>query len=120
LGDAANNYTNNKDEIFKRIHVVPNPYYAYSEYEGTRVETKVRIINLPDKANIKIYTLDGALIKSLVKNDNKTTYVDWDIKNDKGIPIASGMYLVHVSIPGVGETVLKWFGAMRPIDLISF
>jgi hypothetical protein len=55
-----------------------------------------------------------------VKNDNKTTYVDWDIKNDKGIPIASGMYLVHVSIPGVGETVLKWFGAMRPIDLISF
>ena len=120
LGDAANNYTNNKDEIFKRIHVVPNPYYAYSEYEGTRVETKVRIINLPDKANIKIYTLDGALIKSLVKNDNKTTYIDWDIKNDKGIPIASGMYLVHVSIPGVGETVLKWFGAMRPIDLISF
>jgi hypothetical protein len=120
LGDANNNYTSNKDEIFKRIHVVPNPYYAYSQYENSRVENRVRIINLPEKATIKIFTLDGALIKTLVKNDAATTYIDWDIKNDKNIPIASGLYLVHVNIPGVGETVLKWFGAMRPTDLTSF
>lgn len=120
LGDANNNYTSNKDEIFKRIHVVPNPYYAYSQYENSRVENRVRIINLPEKATIKIFTLDGALIKTLVKNDAATTYIDWEIKNDKNIPIASGLYLVHVNIPGVGETVLKWFGAMRPTDLTSF
>lgn len=120
LGDAKNTYSNNKEEIFKRIHVVPNPYYAYSQYEATRVENKVKIINLPEKATIKIYTLDGALVKTINKNDTKTTFVDWDIKNEKGIPIASGMYLVHVNIPDVGETVLKWFGAMRPVDLISF
>lgn len=75
---------------------------------------------MPEKATIKIYTLDGALVKTINKNDTKTTFVDWDIKNEKGIPIASGMYLVHVNIPDVGETVLKWFGAMRPVDLISF
>lgn len=120
LGDANNTYTNNKDEIFKRIHVVPNPYYAYSEYEGSRVENKVKIINLPEKATIKIYTIDGALVKTINKNDTKTNFVDWDIKNDKGIPVASGMYLVHVNLPNIGETVLKWFGAMRPVDLISF
>lgn len=120
LGDSKNNYTGNKDEIFKRIHVVPNPYYAYSQYEATRVENKVKIINLPEKATIKIYTLDGALVKTINKNDTKTNFVDWDIKNDKGIPVASGMYLVHVNLPGIGETVLKWFGAMRPVDLISF
>ncbi len=120
LGDAGNSYTDNKDEIFKRIHVVPNPYYAYSEYEANRLENKVRIINLPDEAIIKIFTIDGNLIKTIKKNDNKTAYVDWDIKNDKGIPIASGLYLVHVNLPGIGETVLKWFGAMRPTDITSF
>lgn len=120
LGDDRNSYTSNKDEIFKRIHVVPNPYYAYSQYEGDRVDTRVKIINLPEKATIKIYTIDGALVKTINKNDMKTNFADWDIKNDKGIPVASGMYLVHVNLPGIGETVLKWFGAMRPVDLISF
>lgn len=120
LGDTRNSYTNNKDEIFKRIHVVPNPYYAYSQYEGSRVDTRVKIINLPERANIKIYTIDGTLIRTLTKNDTKTSFVEWDLKNQKFIPIASGMYLVHVELPGIGETVLKWFGAMRPVDLISF
>lgn len=120
LGDSRNSYTDNKEDIFKRIFVVPNPYYAVSEYEANRLDTKVRIINLPEKATIKIYSVDGALIKSISKNDAKSNYVDWDIKNDKGIPIVSGMYLVHVEIPNVGETILKWFGAMRPTDITSF
>ncbi|MEZ5045498.1 MAG: hypothetical protein R2831_00755 [Chitinophagaceae bacterium] len=120
LGDAANNYTNDKQAILDRIHAVPNPYYAISEYEQNRLDNRVRIINLPEKATIKIYTIDGALIRTINKNDSKTNFVDWDIKNDKGIPIASGMYLMHVNLPGIGETVVKWFGAMRPIDLISF
>jgi hypothetical protein len=120
LGDGRNDYTDNKDEIFKRIGVVPNPYYAYSEYEEQRLENKVRIINLPDKATIKIFTTDGVLIKTIRKSDSKTSFVDWDIKNDKGIPISSGMYLFHVQLDGIGETILKWFGAMRPLDITSF
>lgn len=120
LGDGKNDYTNNKEEIFKRIGVVPNPYYAYSEYEEQRLDNRVRIINLPEKATIKIFTTDGVLIKTIRKTDAKTNFVDWDIKNDKGIPISSGMYLVHVELDGIGETILKWFGAMRPLDLTSF
>ena len=102
------------------VNVVPNPYYAYSEYEENRLENKVRIINLPDKATIKIFTTDGILIKTIRKSDSKTSFVDWDIKNEKGIPIASGMYLVHVQLDGIGETILKWFGAMRTLDITSF
>jgi hypothetical protein len=108
------------DEALKMINVVPNPYYAYSEYEENRLQNKVRIINLPDKATIKIFTTDGVLIKTIRKSDSKTTFVDWDIKNEKGIPIASGMYLFHVQLDGIGETILKWFGAMRPLDITSF
>jgi hypothetical protein len=120
IGDDRNNYTNNKDEVFKRIHMVPNPYYAYSEYEEQRLENRVRLINLPEKATVKIFTTDGVLIKTIRKNDARTNFVDWDIKNEKGIPIASGMYLVHVQLEGIGETIIKWFGAMRPLDITSF
>jgi hypothetical protein len=120
LGDAGNSYTSKKDELLKRIHAVPNPYYAVSEYEANRLESKIKIINLPEKATIKIYTLDGALVKTINKNDGRTNYVDWDLKNNKSIPIVSGMYLIHVDLPGIGETVVKWFGAMRPVDITNF
>lgn len=120
LGENGNSYTTNKDAIFKRIHAVPNPYYGFSEYEESRLDSKIRIVNLPEKANIKIFTLDGALVRSLTKNDGNTNYIDWDLKNNKNIPIVSGMYLIHVELPGIGETVVKWFGAIRPLDITNF
>ncbi len=48
------------------------------------------------------------------------TSIDWDLKNDFGIPIASGLYVIHVNAPGVGEKTIKWFGSLRPIDLDTF
>lgn len=120
IGDTRNAFTSDKDAIFKRIQPVPNPYYAVSEYEGNKLDTRIRIINLPTKATLKIYTLDGILVRTIEKNDTKTSYVDWDLKNQKNIPISSGMYLIHVILPGIGETTLKWFGAMRPTDITSF
>lgn len=120
IGDGRNQYSNDKDALLARIHPVPNPYYAFSEYENDRLDTKVRIINLPEKATIKIYTIDGTLVRTLVKNDSKTSYLDWDIKNSQNISVGSGMYLMHVDIPNIGQTVLKWFGAMRPTDITSF
>ena len=119
IGEDGNLYTNDKDALLKRILPVPNPYYAYSEYEGGRLDNRMKIINLPEKAEIKIYSVDGTLIRTLTKNDPATSFIDWDLKNNKDIPIASGMYLIHVNIDGIGETVLKWFGAMRPVDITS-
>ena len=42
------------------------------------------------------------------------------LKNDYGIPIASGLYIIHVNAPGIGEKIIKWFGALRPIDMDTF
>ncbi len=112
--------TSNRSALLSRIYAVPNPYYGYSGYEQNRFDTKVRIINLPAVANINIYTLDGALIRSLSKNDPGTSYIDWDIRNSAGLPIASGMYLMDVKAEGIGETVIRWFGATRPIDVTTY
>lgn len=101
------------------INVVPNPYYAFSQYEKNQLENRIKITNLPQNCEISIYTLNGTLIKRISKGDPSTS-ADWDLKNQASVPIASGIYLIHVNVPGVGERTLKWFGILRPTDLDSF
>jgi len=120
LSDAGNPWAADKQALLDRIGVVPNPYYAYAGYEANRLDTRVRIINLPAKATIRIYSLDGALIRTVTKDNPNVSYVDWDIRNAKNLPIASGMYLMHVQAEGIGEMVLRWFGAMRPVDVTQY
>lgn len=98
------------------INVVPNPYYAYSTYETTRLDVRVKITNLPDQCVVKIYNVSGKLIRTF-KKDSPITSLDWDLKNNKGIPIASGVYLIHVEVEGVGERIVKFFGGIRQPDL---
>jgi hypothetical protein len=123
LTSDNNPYKNDEKALLERIKVTPNPYYAYSGYEGTRLDSRVRIVNLPEVATIQIYSIDGTLVKTIRKNDKATTFVDWDVKNNVNIPVASGMYLIHVKIKteqGDKETILKWFGIMRPQDITQF
>lgn len=102
-----------------QIGVVPNPYYAYSGYEKSGVENIVKFTNLPKQCSVTIYTLNGTVIRKL-KKDDSNTFLNWDLKNQAMIPIASGMYIIHVDAPGIGEKILKWFGVMRPIDLDAY
>ncbi|MES2704291.1 MAG: hypothetical protein V4649_16740 [Bacteroidota bacterium] len=114
--------TTNRSRLLSRIYAVPNPYYGYSGYEkaNSRFDTKVRIINLPAKVTVDIYSLDGVLIRTLTKSDPEVPYIDWDIRNSVGLPIASGMYLMNVRAEGIGEKVIKWFGATRPLDVSTY
>jgi hypothetical protein len=101
------------------INVVPNPYFAYSAYESSTLDNVVKITNLPQNCVISIYTVNGTLIRRFQKDDPKTS-LDWDLKNQRNVPIASGLYLIHVNVPDVGEKVVKFFGTLRPIDLDQF
>lgn len=102
--------------VLDMINVVPNPYYAYSEYERNRLDTKVKITNLPERCTVRIFTVNGKLVRTFEK-DSPVTSIDWDLNNGKRIPVASGVYLIHVEVPDIGEVVLKFFGGMRQIDL---
>ncbi|MCB0684721.1 MAG: hypothetical protein KDC32_27965, partial [Saprospiraceae bacterium] len=113
------------------INVVPNPYYAFSEYETEAFTTTVKITNLPAKCVVTIYTLDGKFIRRYDRDEagmapNGTNRgirtaqpipdIEWDLKNNKGIPISAGVYLIHVDAEGLGERTLKWFGTNRQFD----
>jgi hypothetical protein len=100
------------------INVVPNPYYAYSSYERNALDNRVKITNLPEQCVITIYNMSGTRIRQYKKDEPKTS-IDWDLKNFAGVPIASGVYLIHIKSED-GERVIKWFGSMRPIDLNTF
>ncbi|MGE0567675.1 MAG: hypothetical protein AB7O73_06975 [Bacteroidia bacterium] len=131
------------------IRVVPNPYYGNSKYETNRTDARVRITNLPNQCTIKIFSLNGTLVRTIKRdvtgleneytksafgtstssssssgNDinasKRISYVDWDLKNQNSIPVASGLYIFHIDVPGVGEKIIKWFGAMRPLDLQNY
>ncbi|NCD41170.1 MAG: hypothetical protein EOL88_03670 [Bacteroidia bacterium] len=101
------------------INVVPNPYYAYSTYEVNQLDNRIKIVNLPRKCTVSIYNVSGTLVRQFTKDEDITS-IDWDLKNSAGIPIAGGIYLIHVDAPGIGERTIKWFGSLRPIDLNAF
>ena len=115
------------------INVVPNPYYAFSGYEKSSVDNRIKITNLPSNCTVSIYNVNGTLVRKLKRaldssnqtaggapNENKDTSLDWDLKNEKNIPVGSGIYIIHVDAGAIGEKTIKWFGVMRPIDLTNF
>ena len=108
------------DEDLNLITVVPNPYYAYSAYEGNALTNRVKIVNLPQKCVVTIYTLSGTKVRQFRK-DNSDPNINWDLTNFANTPIASGFYLIHVKdLTSGGERVIKFFGAMRKVDLNTF
>ena len=118
--DIFNDVTlENGKEALDLANIVPNPYYAYSGYEGSPIDNRVKFTNLPEKVQISIYTLDGSLVRRIDKDD-ETTFVDWNLQNNAGVPVASGLYLIHIDADDLGEKVLKWMGVMRELDLDSF
>jgi hypothetical protein len=105
--------------LLDEINIVPNPYYAYSAYETNKLDNRVKVTNLPEVCTVSIYNLTGTLIRQYQKADPLTS-LDWDLKNQVNVPIAGGVYIIHVEVPGVGEKILKWFGVLRPTDLDNF
>lgn len=119
------------DSILSEVRVVPNPYYGFSDYEADKFSNIIKITNLPAKATVTIYTLDGRFVRRydrdevgvvptgserLVDRSQILPALEWDLKNFDNIPVSSGVYLIHVDAPGVGQTVLKWFGVARQFD----
>lgn len=102
------------------ITVVPNPYYAYSNYEGNALTNRVKIANLPKRCVVTIFTINGTKVRQF-KKDNDDPNINWDLTNYANTPVASGFYLIHVKdLTSGGERTIKFFGAMRKIDLNTF
>lgn len=135
----------NQEDVAKSaldlIRVVPNPYLAYSYYETDQNSARIKITNLPNECKITILSLDGTIIRRLsraigvdpatnqridisdgntIGQTNLDNTLEWDLKNDKGLTVSSGMYLIHIDAGSLGQKTVKWFGAVRPADTSNF
>ncbi len=122
-GKGARELTSNEvSSALDSIKVVPNPYYGFSSYETSQFSNVVKITNLPGKCTVTIYSLDGKFIRQYKRDESYSPYnqispeLEWDLRNNKGIPVASGVYLINVNAPGLGERTVKWFGIARQFD----
>lgn len=91
-----------------RINIYPNPYYGANPRELNKYQRFVTINHLPvtHRTNIKIYNLAGQLVKRLWNSGKQE--IRWDLNNEDGLPVASGLYLVHIEIPDYSfEKILK-------------
>ena len=94
-----------KDQL-KQVLAVPNPYFNHSTYELNQFNRVIKFTHLPAQCTVRIFNLAGDLVRTIQKNDS-SSQLSWDLLTDKGLPVASGIYLFHVDAPGVGTKTGK-------------
>jgi hypothetical protein len=109
------------------INIVPNPYWGWSQNETQPTTRIIRLTNMPeDGATVRIFDLAGNLVRVIGDTEREaqgtlgTAYAQWDARNAADVPVASGVYLVHVEVDGVGEKVLKLAIVNRDERLIYY
>ncbi|NNE69066.1 MAG: hypothetical protein HKN29_01750, partial [Rhodothermales bacterium] len=107
-----------EEEIKARppIGISPNPYKGSSEYEVSSLTEEVRFTNMPDQAVIRVFQVGGALVRTMHKN-SPDRHFKWNLRTDENLPVASGMYLIHVE-SDEGDAVLK-FGVIKKEPLLN-
>jgi hypothetical protein len=84
------------------IFVVPNPFVFNDENRsfGMGDPYRIEFRNLPESAQIRIYTLMGDLIRQIDhgpdERGNVYGSVVWDQKSESGLLVAPGLYIYHV------------------------
>jgi hypothetical protein len=92
-----------------QVHTVPDPYYVTNSFEQSSNSKKLRFVNLPSQAIVRIYSLSGVLVQVLTVNDaTGGGELEWNLRNRNNQFVASGVYFYHVEAPD-GKTKVGRF-----------
>ncbi|MDI6704468.1 MAG: T9SS type A sorting domain-containing protein [bacterium] len=78
----------------RSVVVYPNPFKEKYSKSGE----KVRFFNLTKRCRIEIYNISGELVFTYDKDDLTNIY-DWELKNNWGEGVASGIYIYYLTNP---------------------
>ncbi len=92
-----------ESESMDKIKVVPNPYVVSAQWDRKRLGNTVygepirnmAFTNLPAECTIKIFTVDGDLIKT-IHHTNSSGREEWNLLTKERRPVVSGIYFYHI------------------------
>ena len=106
---------NNEQAIneLDKISVVPNPYVVTNVLEQLdrqnprdRGPRRVYFNHLPKDCTIRIYTITGELVRTLVHHSSMDDGKEfWDLTSEDNFPISFGIYLYHIDAEDLGESI---------------
>jgi len=96
-----------KQDALALVNVFPNPYLGLNRLETSSTNRFIRFNHLPANSTIRIFNLAGTLVRTLPAASQVDQYMDWDLQNERQLPVASGIYIARVEMPGVGSKNLK-------------
>ena len=95
-----------------KIKAVPNPFYLSGNYDPNPGSFLIKFHHLPPRCTISIYNLAGDLMRKIEKTPESSLSEEdgiagWDILTERGLPVASGIYIYVVDAPGYGKKIGK-------------
>ena len=103
----------------KKINVFPNPYYAAQPNELSLQDKFVTFNHMPRRATLKIFDLSGGYVQTLEK-DSDSQYFEWNLQNHNNLPVASGIYIVHIDMPDIGASKILKLALVRERQFIEY
>ncbi len=83
----------------EEVRVVPNPYIVSADWETDINHKSLHFTNLPDECIIRIFTLTGELVYTILHNDIFSGQAEWNLRSMNRQEVAPGLYVFVVETP---------------------
>ena len=103
---------NSAGEGLDKINVFPNPFYGTTKNELFNFDKFVNFTHLPRRAIFRIFNVAGQLVSKFEK-DSPERIFKWDLKNENGITLPSGLYIAHIELPDFGKVKILKFAIIQ-------
>jgi hypothetical protein len=104
----------------EKINVFPNPYFGFNLSETSKYERYITFSHLPKNATIRVFTLAGVLVRTLIKPSDATQqFLRWNLCNESGIPVAAGMFIAYIDMPDLGKTKILKFAVIPESQILD-
>jgi hypothetical protein len=89
--------------------LVAATWEAPSTYTSGKAPQSIHFNHLPSVCTLRIYTVNGELVTTIEHNSAIINGSEsWDLLTRDRLPASYGVYIWHVTAPGIGEKIGKF------------